>query len=269
LTQPIDPATFAAIQQFLAQQQAPQIPQQPQYGQVPQYPQQHMPVQPAVPVTQPVEVSLADAYEQANRVVGAGLFKGSGGPDGEGDPIGTSFTCVVRGKATAQQIVNYDTKQPEFYKDGRPKAQILVPFAVTPSERHPEGEAVHYVKGLEIAEMNRAMEAAGCTRDEILQGPEVGAVVKITYSGKKRLGNGQGFPAKIRTWEYFRPQTGGQTASAVPAQPAPPPSPAPVTPAPQVATPAPAQPAPSVPQFEGLDPAAAALLAKLTNQQAG
>lgn len=277
--------------------QAPQFPGVPQQQQgypaqqmpmapqgYPQVPQQFAPQQfPQQPEVQLAAGSLDAFYSQPTSGGGASL---------QFVNVGDAHVWVVNrplADGDVEQQVNPRTKQPEFYKNGKPKFVLKVPVNVPVSERHTEGRAQWYCQGSAKDELNRAKTAAGAPQGA----PEFGAFGYTKKAGTRQI-PGSAIPANVWEVTYVRPgpeakklaeQYGiaypelsgnGAAPAAAPAPapaapvapvapPAPPASPAaPVAPvAPQMAAPAP--PAPGV--AEGLPADKAALLAQLTGQQ--
>lgn len=170
--------------------------------------------QQATPAT--VAANVTPAAEPAPTVdieVGDVLGRGGYGPSlfSKDDPIGTAFTATVAQPTRAEQLRDFITKEPKFFKDGSPIPQLIIGLDVPVSDRHPEGRATWFAKGRDIAATNKAMVDAGVPRDEIKKGLEVGATITVTYSHNQpsKFGN----DAKIRTVQYTRP---GQAAMAAP-----------------------------------------------------
>lgn len=272
---------------------APQypVPQQPQYPvqPAPQYPAQQFPApqqapqQPQVPLA---TGTIDEFYGQPST---------GGGPSisWKDKPVGTAYAGIIARDVTnadIQQQTNFNTKQPEFYRDGRPKFVMKVPLKVQPSQEFPEGEATLFVRGRMRDELVRAMSEAGASGS-----PKAGDGIVVQLSGKKQSGQGLN-PANEFTIQYMPASAGGAGApSPAPApvvaqQPAPQapvqpqmaiqqqvPAPAPQVPqtAPSVPQ-APAAPAQQAPQFqppapampEGFSQEQQELLARLTGQPA-
>lgn len=248
MTTPIDPQQYAAFLAFQQQQAATQQQLPPTF-------------QPATPPPAAVQVSLTDAFNQPSGAYGPSLFKGSTDLKGLADVPGATFQGIVAKQAVAEQQLDFKTKFPKFFQDGRPMVQIKVALDVAPSSRHPEGRATWFLKGEEIGELARAMDAAGVPAELIPAGPEVGAAVQVTYIGDRP--NAGGYATKVRQIVYVRPDGAAGLAAAVATAPAVE-VPAPVA---QVVQEAPAavQPAPVTPVVAAApeNPVKAALLAKL------
>lgn len=235
----------------------------PQY---PQAPQQYAPpaAYPATPPAAPQQPlatgTLDDFYNQPST---------GGGPSisWKDKPIGTTYAGVVArdvGNGDVLQQVNFQTKQPEFYRDGRPKFVMKVPLRVQPSNEFPEGEAAFYVRGQARDELARAMSEAG-----VSGAPRNGDVIQVTLVQRKPSGAGMN-PSNVVQIVYT-PSGAAPVPVPAPSAPAPTPQPVAVAPAPvaaqPVATPA-AQVQPTATVPEGFSAEQAALLARLTGQQA-
>jgi len=197
----------------------------------------------------------------------------------DGKPPGTRYTGVVvrtLTNADVQQQTDKVTRAPKFNPDGSPKLMMVIPLQMQPSPEYPDGTAAWYVKGNERAELERAMEAAGCPQGSA---PEAGAIIDIVYTHERPI---PGLSAqKMKTVTYTRPaatENGPakrqQQPAAAQAQPAPVAQPAAVqhqpamvpqsAPVAQVPANPQQQPAPQPPAQ--LTPEQQALLAKLTGQ---
>jgi len=195
--------------------QQPQYPSYPQQGFPPQqFPQQGYPAPPpqapAVPLAQG---SIDDYYGQPST---------GGGPSISWDqkPIGTTYVGIVARDVTnadIQQQTNFQTKQPEFYRDGRPKFVMKVPLRVDPQQypEFAEGEATLFVRGRMRDELVRAMGEAG-----VSGAPQGGAAIAVTLVGKKPSGQGLN-PANVFQIQYQPPagQGAGATSPAPAQQP--------------------------------------------------
>jgi hypothetical protein len=202
--------------------QQPFYPPQPQQGYAPQFPQapvqQYAPAPPqayAPPVPQYAPPapsapplangSLDDYYSQPT---------GGGGPgiSWKDKPLGTTYAGIVKRDVTNGDVVqdtDFTTKQPKFYRDGRPVFVMKVPLQGQPSQEFPDGEFAFWVRGQARDELARAMAEAGCEG-----APKAGAVVQVTLVERKpsRAGN----PANIVRITY-QPPTGGQQVAQAPA----------------------------------------------------
>lgn len=300
---------FYPPQQGYPPQQAPQQPYAPQQYQQPApaaYQQPYAPQgygQPAPGPQQPplAQGGLDEFYSQRATGSGPGL-------SWQNKPIGHWYAGVVSrdvGDGDVQQQTN-TMQQPQFFKDGSPKFQMLVPLGQVQAAdgQAPEnGEGTWYVKGQARDELSRAMQEAGCS----YRTPKAGDFVVVTLV--QRRPSGAGFqPANVFQIRYqpANATAGGQVAGApaqqatgapspapeapqqqqVPQQPPAPPMGAPVQPQQQYQQ----QPAPPMQQQipqpppgtqgqppmqqqapiqppQGLDPQAASILSQLTSGQ--
>jgi hypothetical protein len=215
--------------------------------------------------------TLDDFYNQRT-ASGAGLntiFK----------QVGTTVTVQVTrdlNNADVQQMTDFQTKLPKFYKDGRPMYQLVIPVKLgQPTPEFPSGEATWYVKGKVKDELLRAMGAANAGTTV----PQGGAILTITYTRDVPQRGGLS-PAKEFSITYVPPQ-GAQAAPQLPVeQPqatfeppaqnpqfqatAQPPAPVAQTPQPFAQATGPVQNVPGMPA--GLTPEQQAQFAKLTGQ---
>jgi hypothetical protein len=188
-------------QQFGAPVQQPQ--QFPPQG----YPQQMqpMPVQPGYPAQQ-YNFPVPPQAQPAPQLAAGSLDDFFGQPTVGGGQalkftnVGDSHTFTVSRvitKADVQQQT--DTRNiPQFFKDGRPKFQMIVPATL------PDGSAgTWYVKGATREALGAAMTKAGVPGAPQCA-PEAGATIRVTYVGDKQ--NGAGYnPSKLYHVEYARP----------------------------------------------------------------
>lgn len=219
------PAQYAPAPQY-----APPVPgvppapygQQPQYAAPSGYPQGgYTPAAPVMPAVQ--NLDLSDFYGQPKVGQGEGW---------KFEHIGQTHVGMVSrpmDKGDVVQVIDFNSKQPAFWRDGRPKVQMVVPVT------EPDGkEAVFYLKGKDQTKLSAAMTAAG---SDGTKPPEQGAFIRATFVAVK------GFPDQVtramtpqqindlksekqKEWEYVPP---GQPIpahwSAAPAAPAAPPAP--------------------------------------------
>lgn len=209
---PQQPAAPQAQPQYPGYPQAPGYPPQAQYP-----PQQYAPPQaPAQPTVPLAQGTIDDFYNQPAT---------GGGPSisWKDKPLGTTYAGFVARdvtRADIQQQVNFQTKQPEFYRDGRPKFVMKVPLKVQASAEFPEGEAVYYVRGQARDELVRAMAEAG-----VEGAPQGGATIVVTLVQRKPSGQGMN-PSNVVQIQYTPP--GGAQAPAMPQASAPQQAPQPV-----------------------------------------
>ena len=185
----------------------PQAP--PGYPQAPQgYPQA------PPPVAAPMPGTLDDFYAQPST---------GGGKSLAFEHPGTQYIGIVTrpiSNADIEQQTNPSTKEPAFFKDGRPKYVMRVPLQMQPSAAYPDGLAQWYCRGSARDELIRAMAEVGAPEGP----PEAGAIITITMTGTRPAGAGMS-PAKLFQVQYRRPQ-GAQPAAPVAAPAPPPPTPA-------------------------------------------
>lgn len=209
----------------------PPQPMAPQYGQ-PQYAPGYPPPVMAPPPAPLAQGSITDFYTQP--VGGSGAFLKFEQPG------------VVHAGFIARAIAQGDIRQvttppqqgsvPQFYKDGRPKFEMLVPLKVIPSQANPDGMATWAVRGGDRDELTRAMAEAGAPEGP----PEADAFVQITFTHEQK-GRG-GIARKVKQIVYLRP--GDPTVDAFRQQVLTTPAVAPVPQQPQYA-PAPIQQLPA------------------------
>lgn len=272
------------------QQQPPPPPppqgyQQPQqYGPPQGYPPQQAPYQqqpapgygapqgygqPQQPQPQGPPPTLEEYYSQP---------KGGGGPGVKfsNKPVGWGFEFRIARDVTGadiQQVTNPQTKQLEFYSDGRRKLQLVVPLLVGITPEWSDGRATLYAKSGIREALDVGMAAAGCPSGQF---PKEGDTGKITFVGTQPTGlsdkklfevdytpgpkwsnlassNGQAQPPAPDPVESGVPSPPVHGLTPPPQQPAaqtPPPPPPPPGAAPQQAPP----PPPPAPQQGGEQP---------------
>lgn len=230
----------APPQQYAQQPQYPVAPQQ--YGQQFQQPFQPPAQQPTAPLAQG---TLDDFYNQPTT---------GGGPSisWKEKPVGTTYVGIVARDVTngdVQQQVNFQSKQPETYRDGRPKFVLKVPLKQialiqngqafqAPEFAENGGEGTYYVRGQARDELARAMSEAN-----VSGAPRDGDVIQVTLVQRKPSGQGMN-PSNIVQIRYV-PANAGQGGAGAPS-----PAPAPVEQQPlqTQGQPAPQQPYPLQPQ---------------------
>lgn len=234
----------------------PAYPQQPYVQQPAAYPPPaQFPQSPQAPTPPPVNGTLDDYYNQPSA---------AGGPtiSWKDKPIGTTYAGTVARDVTngdVQQQTNFQTKQPEFYRDGRPKFVMKVPLQVQPSEEFKDGEAALYVRGQMRDELVRAMSEAGATG-----APKAGDQIFVTLVGKRNTGAGLS-PANVFQIRYVAagrptPVSAPETVQAAPVAVVAPAQPQPVAPQPVQQVPA------AAPVPPGFSAEQAELFARLTGQ---
>lgn len=97
--------------------------------------------------------------------------------------VGDSFTGVISELETAQ-VRNYETGDPEFWEDGKPKLQIVVTLETAYGDgADDDGQRKVYLFGQKLQAAREALKAAG------LDKLEIGSEFTITYSGTKPSSN--------------------------------------------------------------------------------
>jgi hypothetical protein len=207
------------------QQYPPQGYGQPQYAQPapqPQYAPQQPPAQPLPQVT-------LDGYWQQPSASGGPSLKFK---DAAGNPqIGKAYEGFIARAITDSDVRPQTDRNGvvQTYRDGRPKAVMVVPLTLQPSQEFPDGQAGWWVKGQARDELARAMAEAGAPAGA----PEAGAFVRITLINVRPIPNMS--PAFQYRVDYVRPQGSPQ-------------APAPVQPPQQAQQPVPQQAQQPVPQ---------------------
>lgn len=155
------------------------------------------------------------------------------------EQIGAEITGTVAGAPYERQQTKFGTQEPDFWPNGDPKMQILVPLKTAlrdPANVHDDGERTLYVasKNMKTA-IGNAIRTAGAT--DILPG----GTLTVKYIGNDPASKNPANPAKLYSATYTAPAssfaTGAPQPTAVQQQPAA------QAPAPVQATPAPAAPA--------------------------
>jgi hypothetical protein len=159
------------------------------------------------PARQFARGTVSDFYAQPS---------GAGGPALRFPVLGTSYSGVIArdvSDSDVKQLTDFQTKQPAFYRDGRPKLALVLPIQLTtgPSPEFPSGVADYWVTGADSEELIRAMLAAGVRPGEDgLSLPKDGDAITITYTQDKPGRAGMN-SAKVKTIQY----TQGGTTGAV------------------------------------------------------
>lgn len=99
--------------------------------------------------------------------------------------VGDSFTGTITDLETAQ-VRNYDSGEPEFWDDGKPKLQIVVTLAtdyIDPTLEGDDGTRKVYLAGQKLTAAKQAMKEAG------IQKLEKGFKFTIAYVGSKPSSN--------------------------------------------------------------------------------
>jgi hypothetical protein len=171
-------------------------------------------------------------------------------PSAKFETHGDTVTGVITDTPEVRPQTDFDSGQPLFWDDGKPKMQLVVTLATDqrdPGNADDDGTRRVYVKGKLQQAVAQAVRKAGA------KGLEVGGTLTVTYVGDdepKRKGMSG---AKLYTAEYTAAASAFLATGELPAQPQPAPAPAAAPPVP-----------PTAPQS---NPAAAAALANLTPEQ--
>jgi hypothetical protein len=99
--------------------------------------------------------------------------------------VGDSYTGVITNLETAQ-VRNYDSGEPEFWDDGKPKLQIVVTLDtdyIDPDVEGDDGTRKVYLAGQKLTAAKQAMKEAG------IQKLEKGFKFTISYVGTKPSSN--------------------------------------------------------------------------------
>jgi hypothetical protein len=99
--------------------------------------------------------------------------------------VGDSFTGTITNLETAQ-VRNYDSGEPEFWDDGKPKLQIVVTLDtdyIDPELEGDDGTRKVYLAGQKLTAAKQAMKEAG------IQKLEKGFKFTISYVGTKPSSN--------------------------------------------------------------------------------
>ena len=227
MTQPQGQFPFQPVVQPQGQFPQQGYPQQQQF-------QQPMPVQPGYPAQQynfPVPPPAAPAQPLAQGSLDDFFAQPTvgGGQALKFQRVGDSHTGVVSREITKADVQQQaDTRGiPQFFRDGRPKYQLIVPLTM------PDGSAATwYVKGATREALGDAMTKAGVPGAPQCA-PERGATIRITYVGDRQTGAGFN-PAKLYQVDYARPNDAAVSVAGAQAvvqqpmrQPAPDPAPVP------------------------------------------
>jgi hypothetical protein len=116
--------------------------------------------------------------------------------------IGDSVTGFILRPPEVQQIRNFDSGQPEYWPDGKPKMQIravLMTEERDPADPEDSGERAVYIR----ANVQRAVAQA--VRQSGAKGLEVGGKLMVKYTGDGKASK-RGFnPPKLYEAKYRAP----------------------------------------------------------------
>lgn len=145
-------------------------------------------------------------------------FFGGGGKALKFPTKGTSHTLHITDEPEIAQQTDFDTGEPLFWPDGRPKNQVIVSGTVTKGLEGPDDDGSRrlYIKGYMQNAVSAALKAAGTRL------PEPGGVLTVTYTQDGQA-QGRRQPPKLYTASYTSPAesalSGGETQHEdVPAQ---------------------------------------------------
>jgi hypothetical protein len=97
--------------------------------------------------------------------------------------VGDSFTGIIT-NAEVAAVRNYESGEPEFWEDGKPKTQIVVTLATEYGDgAEDDGERKAYLAGQKLQAVRQALKDAGMER------LDNGTKFTITYSGTKPSSN--------------------------------------------------------------------------------
>lgn len=209
---------------------APQAPTPAQYPQAPANPYAHPqtaqhypgppgypygPPYPAAPPQQPPAPqvpagpppSLGDFYSQPSTGWGPSVTPNNATPDG------TQILMVVAQRITeahVEQATQYQSTEPAYYRNGKPKLVMKIPAYVAPGTQYwtgqgvvqqiADGRAQYFVQGPDKDALAAAIAAAGGNAAEP---PELGAVILVAKTGSRR--NPSGTQSAVKTFRYWRP----------------------------------------------------------------
>lgn len=108
-------------------------------------------------------------------------------------PVGTQVTGLIVGDLRTMQITNFETKQPEFWPDGRPKMQLVLDLQT--NERDPEDPTDDGVRTLYVKNQMLAAFQQGLAPTKHLGRIGEGSRVTVTLAGYKNTGKGN--PQKL------------------------------------------------------------------------
>lgn len=149
------------------------------------------------------------------------FLMGSGGRSAKFDELGDAVGGVILAEPEIRQQTDYDTGDPLFFNDGKPRLMMVVTVQ-TELEEDSEDDGVRkiYVKGTESTrDLRRAVKAAGAS------GLEVGGFLIQMWVGvgvaKPNKAGRLGKPPKLYEFQYQRPNALDrlESGTVVPAMP--------------------------------------------------
>lgn len=159
--------------------------------------------------------------------------------------VGDQITGTIAGTPSERQQTKFGTQDPDFWPNGDPKMQIIVPLKTELREDgQDDGERTLYVASKNMKKaISDAIRSAGAT--DILPG----GVLTVQYVGNDANSKNPANPAKMYAASYTAPSSAFAAPAdpafvpvaqpaAVPSTPAPAPQPVPAAPVPATAPPA-------------------------------
>lgn len=173
------------------------------------------------------------------------LFAPTGGKGAKFPTPGTTITGTIARAPFEQQTTKFGTNEPDYWPNGVPKMQIVVPLEntnVPPEDGNDDGDRTLYVSSNAMKQaIASAIQAAGQTD------VAVGGRLTVTYTQDDPASKNPANPKKLYSAEYTAPPSGlAQAAPAAASQGAPATPQAAPVPQPQAA-PAPAAGIPQSP----------------------
>lgn len=115
------------------------------------------------------------------------MLMGGGAPSMKFPAIGTSIKGTISEKPDVQQVRDFQTGEPQFWPDGKPRQQIVATLATDlrdPQISDDDGSRRVFIKGQMIKAVREAVKKSGA------KGLEVGGLLEIVYTGDgERKGN--------------------------------------------------------------------------------
>ncbi len=137
-------------------------------------------------------------------------FLGGGGPALKFPTKGTSWTLTITEEPEMQQQTDFDTGDPLFWPDGKPRMQMILHGTVPEDQREDDeddGERRLFVKSGLVKALRTAM------REAKAKAPAPGGVLEVAYvkDGPKPA---RGYPPKIYEATYTPPAPKARTSAA-------------------------------------------------------
>ena len=140
--------------------------------------------------------STHNAYQRKQTALNANdMLMGGGAPSVKFSTIGTTVSGVISEPPEVQQVRDFQSGEPQYWPDGKPRQQIVVTLDTD------EGDRRVFVKGQMVKAIRDAVKEAGA------DGLEVGGQLQVTYVGDgERKGNLN--PPKVYRASYGPPEPG-------------------------------------------------------------